>query len=77
MIEKYLCVILLVYSSVTILLFTLPLVLGIVFDGIEGLKDGLHMLVEKEYYSDTVIPTFALITYATILAFLIAAMFII
>ena len=76
MIEKYLCVILLVYSAATILLFTLPLVLGIVFDGIEGLKDGLHMLVEKAYYLDTVIPTFALITYATILAFLIA-MFII
>ena len=76
MIEKYLCVILLVYSAATILLLTLPPVLGIVFDGIEGLKNGLHMFVEKEYYSDTVIPTFALITYATILAFLIA-MFII
>ena len=76
MIEKCLCVILLVYSAATILLLTLPPVLGIVFDGIEGLKDGLHKLVEKAYYSDTVIPTFALITYATILAFLIA-MFII
>ena len=72
MIEKYLCVILLAYSAATILLLTLPLVLGIVFDGIEGLKDGLHMLVEKAYYSDIVIPTFALITYAIILAFLIA-----
>ena len=71
MIEKYLCVILLVYSVATILLLTLPLVLNIVFDGIEGLKSGLHMLVEKEYYSDIVIPTFALIAYATILAFLI------
>ena len=76
MIEKYLCVILLVYSAATILLLTLPLILGIVLDGIEGLKHGLHMLVEKEYYSDTVIPTFAMITYAIILAFLIA-MFII
>ena len=76
MIEKYLCVILLVYSATTILLLTLPPVLGVVFNGIEGLKDGLHMFVEKAYYSDTVIPTFALITYATILAFLIA-MFII
>ena len=71
MIEKYLCVILLAYSVANILLLTLPLVLGIVFDGIEGLKYSLHMLVEKEYYSDIVIPTFALIAHATILAFLI------
>ena len=71
MIEKYLCVILLVYSVATLVLLTLPPVLGIVFDGIQGLKYSLHMLVEKEYYSDIVIPTFALIAYATILAFLI------
>ena len=76
MIEIFLCVILLFYSSATILLLTVPLVLGIIFDGIEGLKDGLHMLVEKSYYSNIVIPTFALITYAIILKFLIA-MFII
>lgn len=76
MIENCLTVILLVYSAATILLLTLPPVLGLAFDGVEGLKDGLHMLVEKTYYSDTVIHTFALITYATILAFLIA-MFII
>ena len=71
MIEKYLCVILLVYPAATILLLTFPLVLGIVVDGIEGLKYGLHMLVEKAYYSDIVIPTFALIAHAIILAFLI------
>lgn len=75
-IEKILYVILLVYSTVIILILTAPPVLGLIFDGIEGLKDGLHRLVEKEYYSDVLKPVFALITYSTILAFLIA-MFII
>ena len=58
-------------------MLTLPPVLGLVFDGIEGLKYGSHKLVEKEYYSDVLKHTFALITYSMILAFLIAAMFII
>ena len=71
MIEKILEIVLLVYFTFFIVAFTIPLIIGLSIDGIEGLKDMFDMLKDKDYYLNVVKPVFIFVSYAIIIAFLI------
>lgn len=71
MIENFLETALLVYLIFIIVIFTLPPLIGLAVNGIEGLKDFVNMLKDKYYYIYVVKPVFILVTFANIIAFLI------
>ena len=71
MAEKILDNTLLIYLLVTIIAFTVPLIISMFFDGIEGLKDWCYDIKYKTYYINTVIPAFMLTTLILIIIFLI------
>lgn len=72
MIEKILDVALWVYTVYIIVIFTAPPIIGIAVNGIEGLKDMLNMIKDKDYYIHVAIPVIILVTFANIIGFSLA-----
>ena len=75
MIEIILDVVLLVYLTTFIVIFTFPPIIGMAVNGIEGLKDMWDMIKDKDYYIHVVKPVFIMITFMMIVGFLIGFLF--
>ena len=71
MIENFLCTALVFYLAAAISLFTVPPILAMAFQGVEGLKDIWYDIKDKTYFTDIVIPVFLQVTVVLIIIFLI------
>ena len=71
MIKAILITALLVYLVIIISIFIGPLIIGLSMNGIEGLKDMLEMIKNKDYYLCVAKPVFILYTFLLLIAFLI------
>ena len=80
MIEKCLCITFILYFNVFVACFISPIIVGLIFDGINGLKDAFKMLLtDKDYYLNVVKPVFIIFTciYIICILFVIVILFIV
>ena len=59
MIEKFLCITFIWYFNVFVACFISPIIVGLIYEGINGLKYAFKMLLtDKDYYLTVVKPVF-------------------
>lgn len=71
MIENFLYTALIFYLAATISVITVPPILAMALQGVEGLKDLWYDIKDKIYFTDIVIPVFLQVTVVLIIIFLV------